>query len=92
MTRITDYRDDSLAVGRGMLRLTEHGNDETGRYFTGDYMDPRAFVSVYMGDDYTRLDVVSAGRLFMRAWDRSFSRRTLPQLARQFLSDVAEAA
>jgi hypothetical protein len=91
MTGVADFKDDILSVGQGRLRLDEHGSG-SGRYFMGDYMDPRGFVSVYMQDDYTRLDVIAVGRLVMRSWDRTFSRRTLPRLARQLLDDVANFA
>ena len=92
MKGITDYTDDVLSVGRGMIRLNQHGDGPTGRYFMGDYMGPAGFVSIYMQDDYTRLDAIAVGRLFMRTWGRSFSPRTLPRLARQLLRDVANKA
>jgi len=92
MIGMADFKDNTLVVGRGTLRLNQHGDSEANRYFMGDYMSPLGFVSVYMQDDYTRLDAIHVGRLFMRSWDRSFSTRTIPKLARQLLKDVGNAA
>lgn len=98
--RMRDYRDDSLAVGRGMLRGMDWNTDRKGAlgmgfWWNGDYLDRHGIVSIYRQShggsrnrDYTWLDIARDGRLYMRTWEACWGNETIVRLAKQFMADV----
>jgi hypothetical protein len=77
----------SWAVGRGNLRMFEHGNDPN-LYWTGEFVDPRGIATIYRQEGVTRIDFVRAGRCHSRSWKKAFGDRTIARLARAFITDL----
>lgn len=85
------FRDTSYAERRGFLRLQTHFTDY-GVYEDGDFVHPEGIVSVMIErggkHPFTRLDFSHGGRLHIRQFFYAFGKRTIPRLARQFVTDV----
>jgi hypothetical protein len=88
MIQKADFTDWSYAERRGFLRMHSHGNENIGFYQMGEFMHPNGIVTVYCQEDFTRLDFMHGDRLHTRQWERRWGDRTIPKLARQFVSDI----
>lgn len=92
MSRTTQFSNQSYSERRGFLRMHSYGTSLSGQYDLGDFMDPRGIVSVYRqcDPDFLRLDFMHGGRFYSRQWEEYFGDRTIPRLARQFITDILE--
>jgi len=86
-----DYNETRSGLSRPLLRLTRNSTSR-GPFWEGDYVHRAGIVSVLREgptpawpNGYTRLDAVLDGRLVFRSWERAWSDRAIPKLARQLL-------
>lgn len=86
----TDYK----ASTRYGLHLHTLSDDEYVEQ-AGTFSDPRGMVEIWTlratkrPAEWTTLNTIHGGRSITRRWKRAWSRKTLPQLCRQFLTEIA---
>lgn len=83
------HDDNSWAVGRGMLRLSEH-RTSSGVWWAGDFITPHGLVTIQREATFTRLDFAHAGRCYSRVWHEYFGDRTINRLARSFAHEITQ--